>query len=387
MANVDKLLHGTSEGVDLLTKLGLLATEEGLLKAAKAKTREHLKIAIGEATKSRLGRSIVPRFFTQGSSAYRTLNRPPWMPPQRKDFDDGVYLPMTFVKGARPSQAASIFFAIVDAALNDLIEREGWKGLEEKPACARVIIDDTAHIDVPLYAIPDEEFSKLTKAAMEAQTAADSAEFDFMRSRMDRLDSWDVLPSDKVLLAHREEDWKPSDPRKIHEWFLAAVQDYGERLRRECRYLKAWRDFHKLDHISSIILMVCAWTVFEQIGQLHVPTRDDLMLLKIAERLPDLFSREIENPADPPEMLGSSWAVDERRAAIKAAAQMLEDLDMAINHSWQSEEAVSLMQAVFGSRIPNRPDLVSVKAAAAAAVAAAPVHYTPAPDVGRSTSG
>jgi cyclic GMP-AMP synthase len=386
MANVEKLLHG-SEGVDLLTKLDLLAGEERLLKAAKAKIREHLKIAISEATRSRLGRSIVPRFFTQGSSAYKTLNRPPWMPPQRKDFDDGVYLPMTFVKGARPSQAASTFFAIVDAALKVLITREGWKGFEEKPACARVIIDDTAHVDVPLYAIPDDEFNKLTKAAMEAMTAADSADFDFMRSRMDRLDSWDVLPSDKVLLAHREEDWKPSDPRKIHEWFLAAVKDYGERLRRECRYLKAWRDFHKLDYVSSIILMVCAWTVFEELGQLHLPTRDDLMLLKIAERLPDLFSSEIENAADPPEMLGVSWTADQRRAAIKAAAQMREDLDMAINHCWQSEAAVSRMQAIFGSRIPDRPDLVSVKAAAAAAVAAAPVRYTPAPNVGRSTSG
>ena len=385
MANVDKLLHGSSDGADLLTKLELLPAEEKLLKAAKTKIRDHLNKVIGEATRTRLGRTIVPRFFTQGSDKYKTLNRPAWMPPQRKDLDDGVYLPMTFMKNARPSEAASIFFAIVDAALQDLIKREGWKGFETKPTCARVIIDAAAHVDVPLYAIPDEEFGKLAKATLDSLMAADS--FDFMRSRIDRLDSWDVLPSDKVLLAHREEDWKPSDPRKVHEWFLDGIDEYGERFRRECRYLKAWRDHHRLNHIPSIILMVSAWTVFEEVGQLHVPPRDDLMLVKIAKRLPDLFSQPIANPTDPDEMLGTKWTANERRAAIKAAATMHDEINMAVHNCYLPEVAVKHMQTIFGTRIPNRTDLVSVKTAAAATVAAAPVVYTPAPEVGRSTSG
>lgn len=385
MANVDKLLHGSADGVDLLTKLDLRPDEEKTLKTAKTKIRDHLKKVIGEATKSRLGRTITPRFFTQGSDKYKTLNRPAWMPPQRKDLDDGVYLPMTFMKNARPSEAASIFFTIVDAALRDLIKREGWKGFEAKPTCARVIIDETAHIDVPLYAIPDEEFGKLAKATLNSLMAADS--FDFMRSRIDRLNSWDVLPSDKVLLAHREDDWKPSDPRKVHEWFLDGIEGYGERLRRECRYLKAWRDQHRLNHISSIILMVCAWTVFEEIGQLHIPQRDDLMLVKIAERLPDLFARPIANPTDSDEMLGAKWTAHERTIAMKAAAEMHEEINMAVHHCYIPEVAVKHMQTIFGVRVPNRADLVSVKTTAAATVAAAPIVHTPAPEVGRSKSG
>ncbi|MDB6147562.1 MAG: hypothetical protein JWO45_1226 [Spartobacteria bacterium] len=385
MANVEKLLHGSSDGVDLLKKLDLLPNEEKVLKTAKAKVRDHLKKVIGEATKSRLGRTITPRFFTQGSDKYKTLNRPAWLPPQRMDLDDGVYLPLTFMKNAKPSEAASIFFAIVDAALQELITREGWKGFEAKPTCARVIIDDTAHIDVPLYAIPDEEFTKLTKATLDAMMAADS--FDFMQSRIDRLDSWDVLPSDKVLLAHREEDWKASDPRQVHEWFLDGIEDYGERLRRECRYLKAWRDHHRLNHISSIILMVCAWTVFEEVGQLHIPKRDDLMLVKIAERLRDLYAQPIPNPTDPDEMLGAKWTAEERTAAIKAAAAIHEEINMAVHHCYLPEVAVKHMQTIFGARIPERTDLVSVKSAAAATVAAAPVVYVPAPEVGRSKSG
>jgi hypothetical protein len=384
MANVDKLLHGSSEGVDLLTKLELLPNEQNVLKTAKLKIREHLKVVIGAVTRSRLGRTITPRFFTQGSDKYKTLNRPAWMPPQRMDLDDGLYLPLTFMKNARPSEAASTFFAIVDAALEDLIEREGWQELEQKPTCARVIIDATAHVDVPLYAIPDEEFGKLAKAAQDSLTAADS--FDFMRSRIDRLDSWDVLPSDKVLLAHREDDWKSSDPRKVHEWFLDGIETYGERLRRECRYLKAWRDHHRLNHISSIILMVCSWTVFEEVGQLNIPSRDDLMLVTIAQRLPDLFSQPTANPTDPHEMLGNKWTVEERAAAIKAAVEMFDEINMAVHHCYLPEIAVKHMQTIFGARVSNRTDLVSVKAAAAATIAAAPVIYVPAPEVGRSRS-
>src|SRR6476659_3024165 len=37
---------------------------------------------ISTETKRRLGVAIVPRFFTQGSDAYKLMNRRAWMPPQ-----------------------------------------------------------------------------------------------------------------------------------------------------------------------------------------------------------------------------------------------------------------------------------------------------------------
>ena len=389
MANVEKLLHGAPGGVDLLTQLEPTTAEDKLLKSAKTKIRDHLKKVISQATKERLGIVIVPRFFTQGSGAYKLLNRRAWMPPQRMDLDDGVYLPMTFVKGARPAAAAAVFFQIVDAALKQLIERERWDGFEEKDTCARVLVASNVHVDVPLYAIPDVEFEKLTKAALSRAIVMDSGDIDFMLSRKMKVDSWDELPSDKVLLAHRKDDWKPSDPRKIHEWFLAAVDFYGELLRRECRYLKAWRDYHQLDFISSLILMVDAWTVFREIGHLRLRRRDDLVLLDIAERLPGLFAGPVRNPAEPEieEMLGTSWKQPERRAAIQAAKEMREELDMTINNCYIAESAVERMRRVFGDRVPNRPDLVGVHRAATAAVAASVPLIVPAPSVGRSTSG
>lgn len=338
-------------------------------------------------TKKRLGVSIIPRFFTQGSDAYKLLNRRAWMPPQQIDLDDGLYLPMTFVKGTKPSQAAALFFAIVDEALKKLIEREKWRAFEEKDTCARVIIDEYLHVDVPLYAIPDDQFGRLSKAAMDRAIADSVDNIDFMSSRKMKIDSWDELDSEKVLLAHRKEDWRPSDPRKIHDWFLGAIDFYGELLRRECRYLKAWRDHQKLDHVSSIILMICVFNVFEEIGHLRLPRRDDLVLLSVASRLAGMLDGKIENPAEPAEVLGTNWTAEERRRATNMASEMHSQLDMAINHCYLPDVAVSRMQAVFGDRIPDRPDLVGVHSAAAAAVAATPALIVPAPVVGRSTSG
>lgn len=387
MANVEKLLHGAQEGVDLLSKLELLTTEQSKLKNAKKKIRDHLRAVIASETKRLLKKQIIPRFFTQGSEAYKLLNRRAWMPPQQMDVDDGLYLPMTFIKGNGPAEAAKIYFAIVDAALRELIKREKWKGFEEKDTCARVIIDDCLHVDVPLYAIPDDQFSRLTKAAMDQAIADSEDTIDFMSSRKMRIDRWDQVDSDKVLLAHRKDNWKPSDPRKIHDWFLNAVDFYGELLRRECRYLKAWRDHHLLEHVSSIILMACAFETFEEIGNLRLPRRDDLALLEIASRLSGMFAGQIVNPADPEEVLGTSWTPEQRQQAIKAANEMHEQLNDAINHCYHADVAVTRLKTIFGERIPNRPDLVKVHSAAAATVLATPAIITPAPAVGRSTSG
>ena len=275
MANVAKLLHSNGDAPSFLKNLQLDDNGHSELKAARAKVRRCLRAEFAKASKAEFGVTVQPRFFTQGSYAYKTINEPAWTPPQQKDLDDGAYLPMTFVQGAKPSVAAAAFFTVVDRALQELAKTEGWKFVR-KPTCARLIISNDAHIDVPLYAIPDAQFMLLEKA-LQARTF-DGA----LDARADSIDRWDALPSDCVLLAHREEGWKASDPRKIHDWFVDAVELYGERLRRVCRYLKAWRDHNRphLDGVSSILLMVCAWEAFEDLGRPNVPDRDDKALLE-----------------------------------------------------------------------------------------------------------
>lgn len=207
MANVAKLLHSNGDAPSFLKNLQLDDNGHSELKAARAKVRRCLRAEFAKASKAEFGVTVQPRFFTQGSYAYKTINEPAWTPPQQKDLDDGAYLPMTFVQGAKPSVAAAAFFTVVDRALQELAKTEGWKFVR-KPTCARLIISNDAHIDVPLYAIPDAQFMLLEKA-LQARTF-DGA----LDARADSIDRWDALPSDCVLLAHREEGWKASDPRK-----------------------------------------------------------------------------------------------------------------------------------------------------------------------------
>jgi hypothetical protein len=133
--------------------------------------------------------------------------------------------------------------------------------------------------------------------------------------------------------------------------------------------------------------MAYVWQVFEETGTANVPRRDDLMLLNIAERLPALMEGPISNPAEPSELLGASWSDEERRTAIEHANEMLQNMRSIVNRCYLPEDAVDQMRAIFGARIPNRPDLVGVEQAAKAEVRSHERIYTPAPLVGRSVSG
>ena len=87
----------------------------------------------------------------------------------------------------------------------------------------RIVISAYAHIDIPLYAIPRrKEFVTLAKASMERYGYDSLTEAVNMAER----DAWTALPADKVLLAHRECNWMPSDPRPV-KWFLGEVEAKG----------------------------------------------------------------------------------------------------------------------------------------------------------------
>jgi hypothetical protein len=381
MASVAKLLHAHGDAPSFLKNLQLTDDDHSELKAARAKIRRCLRSEFAEISKAELGVAVQPRFFTQGSYAYKTINEPAWTPPQQMDLDDGAYLPMTFVQGEKPSVAAAAFFTVVDRALLELAKVEGWKFVK-KPTCARLIVSKDAHIDVPLYAIPDAEFKLLEKAA---QARTFDGAFD---ARADSIDRWDALPPDCVLLAHREEGWKASDPRKIHDWFVDAVVVHGERLRRVCRYLKAWRDHNRpaLDGVSSILLMVCAWEAFEDLGRPNVPERDDKALLRVAERLPRLLAGPVCNPTDLDEKICARLDDGDRRVAIKMAGELQATLTAIVEKCFDPKEAVRQLNGLFGDRIPDRIDLVDVTKAAHAEVRSHPARIAAAPEVGKSKS-
>lgn len=375
MANVSRLFYASTADSSFLDNLH---ADDSVLRLAKNKIRDHLRKQFALASAATFGKIVQPRFFTQGSHAYRTLNNPAWTPPQQKDLDDGCYLPLSFVKGAKPSQAASMFFEFVDTALEGLATLEGWQFVK-KPTCARVVIAKDAHIDIPLYAIPDVEFHQLQERVAKHMTL-DQANA--------RRDVWEELPSDSVLLAHRDEDWVVSDPRKIYAWFMAAVDIYDERLRRVCRYLKAWRDHHRpdLDKVSSILLMACVWKSFEDERRAFLPDREDELLLVAVRMLPTLLNGPVTIPACPAEDL-NRLSPSDRKVAIDKATELQRAIEKTISNCKVPSEAVTLMREMFGTRIPDRPDMVSVVNIAAVTILSHPRKEVPAPLVGRSQSG
>lgn len=339
------------------------------------------------------GKSPQPRFFTQGSWAYKTLNAP-CQPPQEADIDDGCYLPMTFItqQTKRPSVATDVFFGIAEAALAPLVKAMKWKFGSEKPTCIRIHISTLAHIDIPLYAIPDDEFEKLKKSMTMEAMALDSV------TRNESIDSWDALPLDQVLLAHRTESWKPSDPRPLNDWFVDQVKAQGPQLRRVVRYLKAYRDHEWASGgPASVLLMAAAVPLFQQeLG------RDDLSLLNVAKGIPAALRAGVNHPTDESESLtdrlhkaGLAEGCDCVEEAAKKFSEFAGVLEATLA-AGNAEQGVIWMRQQFGHRFPNRPDRVKVSAApnstAAAAgvasvIASTPAKAGPSPLVGPTHAG
>lgn len=374
MANVSKLLHNTVDEHFLSN----LEADQVLLRNARTKIRAFLRDAFEKSSVQYFGVQVRPKFFTQGSFAYKTLNHPAFPPGQQKDLDDGCYLPLSFVRGEKPSEAAAAFFAFVEAALADLADTEGWTLVKDKATCVRLVISSDGHVDIPLYAIPDGDFRHLE----EARNMQKSATLDA------KIDSWDALPSDAVLLAHREKDWVESDPRKIYDWFVDAVMLYKERLRHDCRFMKAWRDYHRLDDdgLTSINIMACVWKAYETIRGPFLPSRSDERLLRVVEKMQGFLANDVRIPPCGDENI-NRMSVEQRKKVVGKLQDLEAKLRETVTKCDDEARAVDLLRAGFGTRVPLRPDLVIIQASPAMTVLSEPRKTVPAPEVGRSVSG
>ncbi|MDG5816467.1 CBASS cGAMP synthase [Chitinispirillales bacterium ANBcel5] len=291
MRNLSPLFTRNTDG--FLCNLNLTDAEKVVLKEAKTKILERLRTDIAKILKHKHGVTVFPRFMSQGSSVYKTQNKPCISPPQQIDHDLGCYLPLTIIEETgRPEVAATVFFQIVDEILKRLVYEENWDGVSTaKKTCSRVIVNKLIHIDIPLYSIPDKSFQLIKEA-----TAAHRAEFSIS---MDSLSDWQTI-KEQVLLAHRVDGWKPSDPKKLNDYFKKSFQVKGEQLRRVCRYLKAWRDFKwKEGGPSSIYLMIIADNIIKS----EINGRDDLALLDVLKGMSSFANGQVRNPAEPTEII------------------------------------------------------------------------------------
>lgn len=311
---------------------------------------------------------INPRFWTQGSFMYDTLNRP-YKPTQEMDIDDGTYLPMQFFED-KPAIGHQLLLLLVDASLKSLaVERYGWS-FEAKETCGRIKIPaESVHIDVPMYAIPFEKFIEKEELI---RKSANSQIFGEMYDSISAADHalYDQIETDCVNLAVRKDDekWIKSDPKDVHLWFQDACQRTGQHLRKVCRILKAWRDagdWQESNGPSSISLMAALVDILDRTT---VDPKDfGLLMLTIARKLPDTFRNGVESPDEnddrplfPPYY--------EHEAKHKEVIQKLEQLVDSLEYAYAAhtkQDALDILNAKYGDRVQDLSLIMSQAAAPA----------------------
>lgn len=297
-------------------------------------------------------KTLTPRFWTQGSMSYGTLNQPAKTPPQQIDIDDGVYLPMKVFEG-QPVVAKDAFFKIVDSALRKLCSDNGWKHDCTKNTCSRIVVDDLVHIDVPLYAIPEEKFVTLESVALSEKMEA----YDSARQV--------VLNPDEVYLAVRnEEHWKQSDPREVSDWFKTEVSEHGQHIKTVSRFLKAWRDYHwDNGSISSIALMACTVDTFKNHGPFDTLSE---ALKSVVENLSSQLDK-VTLPVNGEQLYPKPHNSEEDKNKLKDEALNLQFcVCCALESATNEQDAVNRLIEAFGDRVPNTPELISINSDVAA---------------------
>jgi hypothetical protein len=335
--------------VGFLGNLALSKDQSQFILSAKLKIQDCLRQGIFEIIKKRENITVEPRFMSQGSAVYKTRNKPCYVPPQQIDHDLGCYLPLSIAKefSELPKIASKVFFSVVDDLLKELVSKERWIDIDiTKKTCSRVIVNHEIHIDVPLYAIPDTEFFSIRERIDKSLTYENFASIE---SR--RIASWRDVDLKKVLLAHREQNWKESDPRKLNEYFKKAFEHKGEQLRRICRYLKAWRDYKWKDGgPSSIYLMILADSLFD--AEIE---KDDIALLNVLQGISRRLSDknfDIINPTDQKETINISDL--DRQQLLNFSNSFANDLRIALHDNIiPDEKATELIRKNLGNRFPT----------------------------------
>lgn len=326
----------------------------------------------------------VPRFRQQGSSVYRTQNFPAHPPKQQVDLDLGVYLSASFMDSASDAairklpaaDLAKTYFEIVDTTLRKLCRDHGWEyaeGQKQNDRCCRIDLAKTgvhAHIDVPLYAAPDEEFERaaLAESVAYASLSATLDSADLARE-LDRA-GWDEL--EVIVMACRDGTWKESDVQKAIRHFRDAADSSGHPrvIRRIWRFAKSWRDFRwTAGGPSSVLLMEAVHRACLNLdrdgGDVLGCGRDDQILRRVFSGLSSQlrsdvlvhWGREPEDLNRAGQEVRETWAEEAFRAA---AALERAGCEETLNF----EQVIALVRSVFGQRIPDDVTLIKMNRSA-----------------------
>jgi hypothetical protein len=359
MLNLSRIFYSELDSDRFHHRIKPAPDRHASLVQAKNDIRDHLRPRIKAVTVALLGMShpVEPRFRSQGSQRYKACLDPAHLPPQEMDWDYGVYLPVTVWEDNGPPHAmAKAYFDLVESLLKDLCKQKGWTLVSGKDSCVRVQVASWGHIDLPLYAASEQEFSRIAeRAALSGslrKRAGDSA-LEAAATAGELVDQeWDDM--EHVMLATRSGEWKASDPEVVTRWILDRVAEHGEQLRRVWCYVKAWRDHQwPTGGPSSVSLMIAVAQEFQ--GRLR---RDDLALEHAARTLATALGGPIREPAINGEDFNGLDPEQRADAAAKGAA-LAERLQHARMRRVGDEAlALGFVTEQLGQRIPDRPDLV-----------------------------
>lgn len=331
---------------------------------------------------------LKPKFASQGSFVYKTMNSP-CQAPQQMDLDDGIYFPIDMFE-QKPVISKDLFFKFVDNTLSNLAKRRGWDFSDKKNTCARLIIDDETHVDIPLYAVPKERHEAMLEKANVNVFDGISINSD-ARARLE--------PNEVNLALRNAESWTVSDPAVLNDYFKQNFKFYNELVggedvcRRVCRYLKAWRDHaFKSGGPSSVALMTCVVLSFQEMSRSRSMEKlsDAEALLECVKFLPEQLKKGVPNDADKnkgeylfPKKEMSQPEIDE---IYQSAIELQESLQLAISAKTKNDVITKLRES-FGSRFPNLQDLLTSTTSAAAVIRSQPAKAQPQPNVVNQDAG
>lgn len=327
---------------------------------AQVEVARLIKSMTAESRKAFL--SLNPRFWTQGSFQYDTLNNPYFTPPQEMDIDDGTYLPMAIFED-RPVIGHQLLLMLVDSSLRSLeAENSGWK-FEAQDKCARLKIPElNTHIDVPMYAIPEEQFRQKEAALAKAVNATMDSAIASMESHVVKRSDYS-LDEGCVNLAVRNGDqkWIKSDPKIVEDWFKECCIRIGPHLRDICRFMKSWRDvqWENGGGPSSISLMAATVSILDQAphdeGDLGATMR------MLAKRFPAEFANGVESPdhTDEKPLFPPQHEHKEREKAIMKKLYELDEILAEAEGCPTKSLALASLNKAFGDRVSKSELIVS----------------------------
>ncbi len=277
-------------------EIRLTHSKRGSLRTSRTANRDRIKDHFRDVLKKE-----VPKFYGQGSYNMHTIVNPL---DDDFDIDDGVYLQGLGTDPSKFPSCETVHGWIIDAT----------KGYTKSPPtsrsnCVRVPYVGY-HVDLPCYAL-----------------------------------NADGVP----MLFRKGKDPVESSPREFSKWFQDKVNAYGDQLRHNVRYLKAWRDHQSGDALLASGLGVTILASDNFIGNV----RDDVSFVKTVTLIHSHMSagRRIKKPVRPYETLDEGWTQNQRDNYIKKLKTLMDRGNDALEEESRAV-ASGIWRQIFGSRFP-----------------------------------